>query len=97
MDYFCCDRQSGTMKAITGLFALCLGCGPSECDKYTTTFCDKFALCVSPIDTNSCEASTKKAVLAGNETEEQCKTANERIAPMTCSQFDALVATVTGR
>jgi hypothetical protein len=77
------------------VFLVLVACGRSECQDYTTVSCGKYALCVSAVDTAACEKEALKQVQASRLTEDQCKTARERVSAMSCAEYRALISQVT--
>lgn len=74
---------------------LLVACGKSECHDYAVVFCGRYAACVSPVDQDACIQSTLTQMDAAKTSDEQCVSIRDKVVPMTCSQFRALVSSFT--
>jgi hypothetical protein len=87
------------MKKLGLLFFLLASCGRSECDDYATVYCLKASSCgynqggviVYPGRT-ACEKDAHDSFSANHLTEAVCASAREKVAPMTCDQFQKFAA-----
>ncbi len=82
---------------IASLFLFVVACGRSECQDYATVSCGKASLCIVPVEQRACEEATMKQLQAQRVTEDQCKTAREKISGMNCTEFKAFLAPVVAR
>jgi len=75
---------------------LLLACGRSECADYCVATCQKSIACDAPAgaraaSATACEEACEKGVEANRLTDDQCRTAREKFAAMSCATFRAFL------